>query len=140
MTDRYGCTALDEAKTEEIAELFPCSAAAVKKRFSDSPAQQLEWLFANVDTEALSRGVQWGCMTDRGIKKTVKKIRKADVVGDKKDKDAQIVQHYFTDALENNNPISLLKAYTVESQFYKELNSSMATGSRRKVFEKLCKK
>ena len=140
VTNRYGCTALDEAKTEEIAELFPRSTTAAKTRFSDSPAQQPEWQFADGDAEALSRATHWGCMKDRGIKKTVKKIRKANVFGDEGDKDAQKVAHYFTDALENNNPISLLKAYTVESQFYKELNSSMATGSRRKVFEKLCKK
>ena len=138
VVNRFGCTALDEAKTEEIAELFPRSAAAAKKRFSDNPAQQPEWQFDDGTAEAYARATHMGRIKDRGIKKTVRKIRKAHVFGDMRNPDTQIVEHYFTEALEHNNPIALPKAYTVESQFYKQLNSTMATGSRRKVHKNLC--
>jgi hypothetical protein len=140
VVNKYGCTALDEAKTQDVADLFPRTNEASRKRFSDSPAQQLEWQFSQNSAESFSRALHWNCVKDRGIKKTVKKIRKAHVLDDDGDESAKIVQDYFNEALETKNPICLLKAYTVESQFYKRLNREMATGSDRKVFIKLCKK
>ena len=55
-------------------------------------------------------------------------------------KQLKLYEIYFDDALATNNPVLLLKAYTVESQFYKRLNREMATGNRREVYKKLCKK
>jgi len=138
--NRYGCTPLDEAKTQEIADLFPRTAEASRKRFGDSPAQQTEWQFEDGYAEDFSRATHWNCVKDRGIKKTVKKLEKSQVLADDGDQAIKIVQSYFKEAKEANNPIYLLKAYTVESQFYKRLNQEMATGSRREVFEKLCRK
>jgi len=138
--NRYGCTPLDEAKTQEIIELFPRSAEAARKRFSDSPAQQPEWQFEEDYAESYSRAIHWGCIKDRGIKKTIKKIRKAHAIEDDGHPSTEVVQNYFKDALETNNPILLLKAYTAESQFYKRLNHEMASGNRRQVFEKLRRK
>ena len=138
--NRYGCTALDEAKTDEVANLFPRSTDAKTKRFSDNPAKQTEWNFEQGDAEAFSRAFHWGCIKDRGLKKTVEKVRKADVlIDDDGEKSMKLVQHYFDLALKKNDPTYLLRAYTVESRFYNELNRYMATGSSREVFEKLCK-
>ncbi len=72
VTNRYGCTSLDEAKTQDIADLFPRTGEALRKRFSDSPAQQPEWQFEQGHAEYYSRAVHWGCIKDRGIRKTVK--------------------------------------------------------------------
>lgn len=143
VVNRYGCTPVDEAKTEEVADLFPRSAVAAKKRFAASPAQQLEWQFAQGTAEAFSRAFHWGCIKDRGIEKTVKKIRKARILDDvpnDEDQEAEIVKEYFQLALDERNPIYLLKAYTVESKFYKTLNSYMVEGSHTKVFEKIRRK
>ncbi|CAF0843716.1 unnamed protein product [Adineta steineri] len=138
--NRYGCTPLDEAKTKEIAELFPRSTEAAKERFSDNPIQQPEWQFENDHAEAFARATHWGCIKDRGIKKTVKKIRAANVLVNNGEPSYQIVQNYFDEAVKTGNPIFLLRAYTTESQFYKRLNREMATGNRREVYEKLCGK
>jgi len=143
VVNRFGCTPLDEAKTEEIAELFPRSAVAAKKRFTEVPTQQLDWQFSKATAETYSRAFEWGCVKDRGVAKTVKKIRKAGVlepVNEDERPDAEIVRKYFDLALEENNPIHLLKAYTVESGFYRNLNEYMAEGKPEKVFEKLKKK
>lgn len=70
----------------------------------------------------------------------MQKIHKAHVFGEVGDPDTEVVENHFNEALEHNNPIALLKAYTVESQFYKQLNSAMVTGGRRKVYKKLCGK
>lgn len=145
VTNRYGCTALDEAKTQDIADLFPRSNEAAKKRFSDSPAQQPEWQFEDNYAENYSRAIHWNCIKDRGIKKTNKKLHKAhlfrgDGYDDEDRKSIAIVENYFKQAQEMNDPICFLKAYTVESPFYKQLNHEMATGGRRAVFKKLRKK
>jgi hypothetical protein len=136
----YGCTPLDEAKNEEIIELFPRSQEAAKRRFSDNPAEQTEWHFGKGHAESYSRAIHWGCIKDRGIKQTVKKIEKARALEDDGEKSIQIVQDYMKDAVDTNDPILLLKAYTVESQFYKRLNYEMASGNSRQVFDKLCHK
>jgi hypothetical protein len=138
--NRYGCTALDEAKTQEVADLFPRTTEAAKKRFSDSPAQQPEWQFEDGNAEDFSRAFHWDCIKDRGIKKTIKKLEKAHILDDDDESAAAIVKNYFDSAKEKNDPIYLLKAYTVESQFYRQLNREMATGTRRQVFKKICKK
>ncbi|CAF0901351.1 unnamed protein product [Rotaria sordida] len=135
--DRDGRSPLDAARTGEVARLFARSAEASQQRFSTSPAQQPEWQFANDNAESFSRAFHWGCIKDRGIKKTVKKIQKAHVLDEDRSAATEVVENYFKDALEEKNPLHLLKAYTVESSFYKQLNREMATGSSRKVFEKL---
>jgi len=138
--NRYGCSPLDEAKTQEIADLFPRTAEASRKRFSDSPAQQPEWQFDEDQAEYFARASHWGCIKDRGVKKTIEKVEKSHALQDDHDEAIKIVQSHFNDARETNDPIYLLKAYTVESQFYKRLNHEMASGNRRQVFKKLCKK
>lgn len=139
VVNHYGCTPLDEAKTQEIADLFPRANEEAHKRFSNTTTQQLEWQFLKGNAEAYSRAIHWNCVRDRGVKKTVKKLFDARVLEGDDEKSAELVEYYFDRAEEENNPIWLLKAYTVESQFYRQLNREMATGSERKVFEKLCK-
>ena len=136
----YGCTPFDEARTQEVADLFPRTSEAAKKRFSGSPATQPEWQFEDANAEHFSRAIHWGCIKDRGIKKTVKELNKAHLLAEDDEKAAAIVKDYFDTAKETKDPVYLLKAYTVESEFYRKLNREMATGSRREVFKKLCKK
>ncbi|CAF1238715.1 unnamed protein product [Adineta ricciae] len=140
MINRYGCTPLDEAKTEEIAQLFPRSTEAAKQRFCNNPAQQLEWQFENDSAESYSRATHWDCVKDRGIKKTIKKLRKAQTIFDDGSGSSALVADFFQAALDTNDPIYLLRAYTAESPFYTELNREMARGNQKEVFRKLCKK
>ncbi|UJR35027.1 hypothetical protein I4U23_027803 [Adineta vaga] len=138
--NRYGCTPLDEAKTKEIAQLFPRSAEATKQRFSNNPVEQPEWNFEDNSAEYYSRATHWGCLKDRGIKKTIKKLDKALALLDDREKSTALVKDLFQQASETNDPIYLLRAYTAQSQFYSLLNAEMASGTRREVYEKLCKK
>ena len=141
ISNRYGCTPLDEAKTQEIADLFPRNPNAAKKRYSNNPVKQTEWQFAERTAESFSRAFYWNCVKDRGVKNTVKKIRKAHVLDNiDSEEDGKLVQSYFSKALETNNPIYLLKAYTAETSFYDNLNQFMATGSESDVYKKICRK
>ncbi|UJR35031.1 hypothetical protein I4U23_027807 [Adineta vaga] len=110
--NRYGCTPLDEAKTKEIAQLFPRSAEATKQRFSNNPVEQPEWNFEDNSAEYYSRATHWGCLKDRGIKKTIKKLDKALALLDDREKSTALVKDLFQQALETNDPIYLLRAYT----------------------------
>ncbi|CAF2766099.1 unnamed protein product [Rotaria sp. Silwood2] len=135
--DRNGRSPLEIARTGDVAKLFARPVEAAEKRFSASPAQQPEWQFENDRAESFSRAIHWGCIKDRGIKKTVEKIRKAGMLDNDGEESTGIVQDYFNNALQEKNPIYLLTAYTVENKFYKLLNREMATGNSRQVFEKL---
>lgn len=138
--DRSNRTPLDVAKTEDIARLFYRSSEASQKRFSTNPAKQIEWQFQNDYAEAYARAVHWGCTKDRGIEKTVKKIQKAHIFEDEEDESTQIVLNYFRAAIAEKDPMYLLRAYTTESPFYKQLNREMATGNDKEVYKKLCGK
>lgn len=143
--NRRGRTALDKARIPTMADLFPRSTEEFDARFGHSPAQQPEWQFDEGNAEDFSRAFHWNCIKDRGIKKVCKKLQKSNLFKDYKDdedyqKSIAIVENYFKQAKDNNDPICFLRAYTVESPFYKTLNREMATGNRREVFEKLCKK
>ena len=143
--NRCGRTALDKARTQQVADLFPRSREEADARFSHSPCQQPEWQFDNGNAEDFSRAFHWNCIKDRGIKKVYKKLQKSDLFKDYKHdennlKSIAIVENYFKQAKDENDPIYFLRAYTVESPFYRHLNREMATGNRREVFEKLCKR
>lgn len=138
--NRFGCTPLDEAKTQAIADLFPRSTEAAKKRFTGNPADEPDWQFTNDWAESYARAVHWGCLKDRGIKKTIAKINKSRVLDDRTNPALQFVRDCFQSALQSKDPLPLLKAYTAESPFYRELNRHMATGNDREVFKKLCGK
>ncbi|CAF1405066.1 unnamed protein product [Rotaria magnacalcarata] len=138
--DQYGKTPLEAAKTDEVEKLFSRSADASKQRFGINPAKQLEWQFQNDHAETFARAVHWGCIKDRGIKKTVEKIQQADILEDDGDPSNEVIKNYFKCALEKKDPLYLLRAYTTESQFYRRLNREMATGNDREVFKKLCRK
>lgn len=145
VSNRLGRAALDKARTQEVSNLFPRSAEQAKERFSTKPAIQPEWQFEDGRAEHFSRAFHWDCIKDRGIEKVHKELSKAHLF-DNYDRDEEtqnsiaIVQYYFDQAKEMNDPICFLKAYTVESPFYKRLNQEMATGSSRQVFKKLCEK
>jgi hypothetical protein len=136
----YGCTPLDEAETQEIADLFPRSTEAAQKRFSANPGEEPDWQFVDDGAESYSRCIHWGCLKDRGIKKTIAKIEKANVLTDLTHPSIKLVKDLFQAALDDNNPLCVLQAYTVEGPFYRQLNRYMATGSDSQVFEKLRKK
>ncbi len=144
--DRDGRTPLEVAKTKEVAEMFARLEEDAVKRYSVDPREQPKWLFGQDKAEAFSRAIQWDCIKDRGVKKTVKEIEDAKINGKKlidnndQSKEVQSLRYYLNEAREKNDPSLLLKVYTIDSPFYGELNGYMATGNSKQVYEKICGK
>ncbi|CAF3935672.1 unnamed protein product [Rotaria sp. Silwood1] len=135
--DRCDRTPTDTTKTE-VERPPHRSIEALKQRFSNGVAEQCEWPLKNDLAESYSRAIYWGCVKDRGIEKTIKKILEANVLEDDGEVSTEVVKTYFKNALEYNDPTFLLTAYTVENQFYRKLNSEMTNGNHRQVFKNLC--
>jgi hypothetical protein len=140
--DRDGRTPVDVAQTREVAEMFARLPEEVFQHYavtatSDEPPP--DWLFGQDKAEAFSRAIQWGCVKDRGMKKTMKKIDKANVIHDSEEsKEGKLLRYYFNEAREKDDPTFLLKAYTINGSFYNYFNKYMATGSSKEVYDKLC--
>jgi hypothetical protein len=134
--DRNPHTSSDRTQRQEGDRDRRRPQEAKEQRFSEP----IKWVFDEDNAEAYSRAIQWGCVKDRGLKKTVKKLERAEIITDDFSEGGELVRGYLNAAKTNNDPSCLLKAYTVESQFYRGLNEYMASGSRSKVFKKLrCK-
>ncbi|CAF1128521.1 unnamed protein product [Rotaria sordida] len=138
--DNNGHIPLDLVKTKEITELFPRPDAAAAERYGVNPTKQIEWLLGQDYAEALTRAIAWGCVKDRGIKKTVKKIKKAGILNDDESKESKLVKFYLNEAIEKNDPTFFLKIYTIEGPFFSNFNRYMTEGSRKQVYKKLCGK
>ncbi|CAF4604711.1 unnamed protein product [Rotaria sp. Silwood1] len=138
--DSNGHVPLDLVKKKEIAKLFPRSEEAAAQRYGINPMNQVEWLLDQDYAESLARAIAWGCIKDRGIKKTVKKIEKAGVLDYDESKESKLVKFYLNQAVEKNDPKFFLKIYTIEARFFSNFNLYMAEGSRKQVYEKLCGK
>jgi hypothetical protein len=146
-------TPLDLAQTEEIRRYFRRSEEDAQERFSKKSTLQTtwrvdknavqnnspstDWLFGEDIAEEYSRAVEWGSIKNRGIEKTMRKFEKYGMIPTDESKESKLLRFYFNEAREKNDPTFLLKAYTVESPFYKYLNEYMATGGKSKVFAKL---
>jgi hypothetical protein len=139
INDRNGRTPLDVARDDEVVKTFARPAEDAVQRYAVDPCEQPKWLFGQDKAEAFSRAIHWGCIKDRGLKKTIEKIEKAKIISNNDmSKEGKLLIYYLNEAREKNDPTFLLKAYTINGLFYNILNNYMATGSSKKVYDKLC--
>ena len=95
-------------------------------------------MFDQSTAEAYSRAIELGCVKDRGVKKTVKKIENAGFTFNDQLGGSKLSRYFLNEAKQKNDPTFLLRIYTVEGIFYRELNHYMADGGKTKVYQKLC--
>jgi len=119
--NKHKCIPYDETENEEIKKLFLRRSVT---RFSDDGSGHIDWMKCDADVEKLASqyrfrhsGFGW---KDKNIEHRIKHI-KADMYH----AEAEDISLFLNQALAD--PRYLLKAYTVESDFYKKLNTDLAT-------------
>jgi hypothetical protein len=143
--DRDGRTCVDAAvaQNEEVAEAFARQPEAVAERYTvdEDTDEPINWLFGQDKAEAFSRAIHRGCIKDRGVEKTVKKIEDAKFIPtNDESKEGKLLRYFLNEAREKNDPTYLLRIYTIDGIFYRAINGYMASGKSKKVFKKLCHK
>ncbi|CAF1072042.1 unnamed protein product [Adineta ricciae] len=96
------------------------------------------WVFSKCAAPAYARAIEHDCVKNRGVKRTVDKIVEAGIIPNDQSEGTKLLRYYMNLARETNNPVHLLKAYTLESSFYRHINDYMSEGDDNEVFKKLC--
>jgi hypothetical protein len=124
--NNYGCTAFDEAATEQVKQLFPRSLTAARERFlTDAPIEEvIEWT-------SLEYG-PYGWVNKRNMNnKDV--IKAADsIIRDERLRDASSMHkiEYFLDkARRTEDPKWLAHAYSAEIGMCQSIKKALAQGS-----------
>jgi len=117
----HRCLPYDEAENEEIKKLFIRQSAT---RFSDDGSGHIDWMKCDAAAEKLASeyrfrhsGFGW---KDKNIEYRIKHIKK-----EMPHAEAERISIFLN--LAQIDPRYLLTAYTVESEFYKKLNTDLAT-------------
>ena len=120
----HKCVPYDEAKTEEIKQLFLRESAS--NRFADYESGHIDWMKCDADAEELAKeyrfrhiGFGW---KSKHMERRINFIRE-----EMSCTDVERIGKFLDDAQEKQDPRYLLKAYTVESDFYRKLNKELAT-------------
>ncbi|CAF1233588.1 unnamed protein product [Didymodactylos carnosus] len=128
--NKYKCTPCEEAKTSEIQKLFIGSSSG-NNRFGGDQNSQIEWMLdgSNAERETAEQ-LQW--YTNAGniinLQCQLNEIRKDYLDKELSDMEGiQKIRWFINKAIEENDPVYLLKAYTAETDFYKILNKQLAT-------------
>ncbi|CAF1351190.1 unnamed protein product [Rotaria magnacalcarata] len=119
----YKCVPYDETENEEIKKLFLRESS---NRFNDDGSGHIDWMKCDDAAEELAteyryRHAGFGWKTkdiDRRMKFIKEEMSHTDI---------ERIGKFIDDAESEQNPNYLLKAYTVESDFYKKLNKDLAT-------------
>jgi hypothetical protein len=122
--NKHKCVPYDEAKTEEIKKLFLRQSSS--SRFTDDGSGHIDWMKCDAAAEELAKeyrflhtGFSW---TSKHMERHIKCIR-----DEMSHTDVERIGRFFDEAQEKQDPQYLLKAYTVESEFYKKLQKDLAT-------------
>ncbi|CAF1464526.1 unnamed protein product [Didymodactylos carnosus] len=128
--NKHGCVPYDEAKASELKQLFMRENSS--RRFVDgmSSSGLTEWMRVspNINDDAICRRVALKyCWDDSDTQRYLPRIQKEyidfhftnSIHHDE-------IQYYLRNAIKEDNPIYLLKAYTAETDFYKRLNRDLA--------------
>ncbi|CAF0795039.1 unnamed protein product [Adineta ricciae] len=125
MTNRYNQTPLDEARTEKIKQMI--RRCMSKTRFvSDS----LEWILSTNDADFqahkyLETLKAYG--TTPSFTRLIVYIKENYLKKDLQNvEDIGLIKEYFDMAINQRDPVYLLKAYTAETGFYSALNIDLA--------------
>ncbi|UJR11253.1 hypothetical protein I4U23_015435 [Adineta vaga] len=121
--NKYKCLPFDEAGKQDIKELFLRQS---ESRFSTGDSGHIDWMKCDDAAEEVARnyrfrhaGLGW---KSQHINHRIKFIRE-----EMSHTDVERIGKFLADAEQTGDPIYLLKAYTVESDFYKKLNKDLAT-------------
>lgn len=122
--NRHNCLPYDETGKKEIKKLFLRESAST--RFSDDGSGRIDWMKCDAAAEELAKdyrfrhaGFGW---KSKHISHRIKYIRK-----EMSHTDEERIGQFLDAAEATEDPKYLLKAYTVESDFYKKLNKDLAT-------------
>ncbi|CAF1539103.1 unnamed protein product [Rotaria sp. Silwood1] len=118
----YKCVPYDEAKTEEIKQLFLRRTAS--NRFGDDGSGHIDWIKCDAGAESLASDYRYR-HSGFGWKTKNIELRLQHIKAEMSHTDHNEISRFINQAYEN--PFSILKAYTVESNFYKKLNRDLAT-------------
>lgn len=119
VSNRHKCLPYDEAKTDEIKKMFLRRSAT---RFADDGSGHIDWMKCDGDAEKIAReyrirhkGLSWEGKVDHRMEHIKSEMLSAD---------EENVRLFLEQA--QADPFFLLKAYTVESPFYRKLNQELA--------------
>lgn len=119
VSNRHKCLPYDEAKSDNIKKLFLRRSTT---RFSDDGSGHIDWMKCAGDAENLAReyrirhkGLSWEGKVDHRMQHIKSEMHNTDASVSLFLEQAKADPHY------------LLKAYTVESPFYRKLNQDLAT-------------
>jgi hypothetical protein len=123
LENKYKCLPFDETEKQEIKKLFLRQSSS---RFSDDGSGHIDWMKCDDAAAEIARdyrfrhaGLGW---KSKHINHRIKFIR-----NEMSHTDAERIGKFLDDAEQKQDPSYLLKAYTVESDFYKKLNKDLAT-------------
>lgn len=135
--DEKNRTLTDVASGKEVVDP-PEPQVFQRCAFNEIQNQRINWLFGRDKAEAFSRAIHRGCITNRGIRKTVEKIEKAQIIPtNDESKEGKTLRYYLNQAREQNDATYLVRMYTIDGIFYRTINDYMAEGKSKEVFEKL---
>ncbi|CAF3271615.1 unnamed protein product [Rotaria sp. Silwood2] len=119
--NKYQLTPLQEAKTDDIQKLFERSPSGCQQRFTSSHQIQFEWAF-NDPLTAVHNRLFYISFPINTVTNQIQAsgVLKNDIQGMKQ------VFGYLANAEKTNDLSFVLRAYTAETDFYKQLNLTMA--------------
>ncbi|CAF3165884.1 unnamed protein product [Rotaria socialis] len=119
----HKCLPYDEAEKEEIKKLF---VRETSNRFNDDGTGHIDWMKCDQAAEELAHEYRFRHAGFGWKKKDIDRRMKC-IKEEMSHTDDEKVGRFLTRAELDQNPLYLLKAYTVESNFYKKLNKDLAT-------------
>ncbi|CAF0979179.1 unnamed protein product [Adineta ricciae] len=105
---------------------------------SDVSDKTSDWIFSKHHATSYARAIEYDCVKDRGIAKTVQKLEDADVIPHDDSEESKLLRFYLNEARNENNALYLL-LFILNTVFYKKINSFMVSGSPKIVYDKLCR-
>jgi hypothetical protein len=123
ISNKHKCLPYDETENGEIKKLFLRQSAT---RFSDDGSGHIDWVKCDDAAEELSKDYR-SRHTGFGWKSKDIDRRMKFIKNEMSHTDVERIGKFLDDAQARQDPSLLLKAYTVESDFYKKLNKDLAT-------------
>ncbi|CAF1330534.1 unnamed protein product [Adineta steineri] len=120
----HNCVPYDEAKNEDVKKLFLRQSSTA--RFADDGSGHIDWMKCDAAAEELAKEYRFR-HTGFGWKNKHMERRIQFIRDEMSATDGERIGKFLEDAQEKQDPVYLLKAYTVESDFYRKLNKDLAT-------------
>ncbi|CAF1517590.1 unnamed protein product, partial [Didymodactylos carnosus] len=123
--NKYNCTPLQEAKTDEIKQLI-----ITRRKNTRFCCEMVEWILATNDADYQAHEY-WKKLElyvkDPKFYQFIRHIKRHYIEKELKDIDGiDTIRQYFDRALTEDDPLYLIKAYTADTGFYYALNAHLA--------------